>query len=154
VAYDVNAIFGWIESISHTRAGGSEHWNLEVKPDEPSWGMEISLQDLSADQIAELRARRILLNEKRRKGRRGNDLNDTMLETFISGNGPPLEVNESPLPALFHDLKSDLDFFVAAARLVCVLWLQLSGVVEHVFELGIQMQDDTTLGVPFEGQRR
>jgi hypothetical protein len=74
---------GRIESISHTRAGGTEHWNLEVKPDEPSWGMEISLQDLSADQIAELRARRIVLNEKRRKGRRGNDLNDTMLETFV-----------------------------------------------------------------------
>jgi hypothetical protein len=36
VAYDVTAIFGQIESISHTRAGGKEHWNLEVKPDEPS----------------------------------------------------------------------------------------------------------------------
>ena len=41
-----------------------------------------------------------------------------------------------------------------AARLVCVLWLQLSGVVEHVFELGLQMQGDTAIGVHFEGQRR
>jgi hypothetical protein len=153
VAYDVTAIFGWIESISHTRARGKEHWNLEVKPDEPPRGMEVSLQDLSADQVAELRARRILLNE-RWKGRRNNDLNDTMVESFISGHGTPLEVGEPPLPALFRDLKSDPDFFVTAARLVCVLWLQLSGVVEHILDLDLRMQGNAALAVRFEGQRR
>lgn len=152
-AYDVTAISGRIESISHTRTGGKEHWNVEVKPEKPSWAMEVSLQNLSADQIAETRARRILLNEKPRKDRHGGDLNDTMVESFISGYSATIEVKESPLPALFRDLKSETSFFLVAARLVCVLWLSLSGVVEHVFELDLQMQGDNALDIRFEGQR-
>lgn len=151
--YDVTAISGRIESISHTRTGGKEHWTVEVKPEEPSGGMEVSFQNLSADQIAEIRARRILLNEKLRKRSRGRDVNDTVLEGFISGYSATLEVKGSPLPALFRELESETGFFLAAARLVCVLWLSLSGVIEHVFELDLQMQGDTALYIRFEGQR-
>jgi hypothetical protein len=96
-------------------------WNLEVKPEEFSWAMEASVQNLSADQIAETRARRILLNEKPQKGTAGGNLDDMMLESFISEHSGAIEVKESPLPALFRDLKGDTGFFLAAALLVCVV---------------------------------
>jgi len=43
--------------------------------------------------------------------------------------------------------------FVAAARLVAVLWLQLSGTVEHIFELELETRAKRRLRFVFEGQR-
>jgi hypothetical protein len=42
---------------------------------------------------------------------------------------------------------------MAAARLVAVLWLRLSGTVEHIFELELRMRGGSALAVRFEGQR-
>jgi hypothetical protein len=55
--------------------------------------------------------------------------------------------------ALYKDLKHDTELFLAAARLVAVLWLRLSGTVEHIFELELRMQGHSALAVRFEGQR-
>ena len=76
-----------------------------------------------------------------------------MFEVFVRGTNAPLEVQQSPFPALYRDLKGDRDFFLAAARLVAVLWLRLSGTVEHVFQLDLRLQGDGELAVRFEGQR-
>jgi hypothetical protein len=110
---------------------------------------------VSADKIAEIRARRILLDERLSKLRKGRDrMNDTMFEVFVRGSNVPLEVERSPFPALYRDLKSDQSLFLAAARLVGVLWLRLSGTVEHIFQLDFRMDGDAALTVEFEGQRQ
>jgi len=154
IAYDLTALSGRIESVKQARSGGKDTWTLELKPQEPSWGMEVALNKMSADEIAALRARRILLDEKLTKGRKGGgDPNDMMFEVFVRGTNAPLEVQQSPFPALYRELQGDRGFFVAAARLVAVLWLRLSGTVEHVFQLDLGLQGDGVLAVRFEGQR-
>jgi hypothetical protein len=154
VAYDLTAFSARVESASQVRSGGKDACTLEVKPEEPSWAMEVAFNNMSADEIAEMRARRILLDEKLSKRPKGrDDMNDMMFEVFVRGSNVPLEVERSPFPALYRDLKSDGSLFLAAARLVGVLWLRLSGTVEHIFQLDLRMDGDAALTVQFEGQR-
>jgi hypothetical protein len=42
---------------------------------------------------------------------------------------------------------------VAATKLLAVLWLRLTGTVEHVLELDIKVKSSTTLVVHFRGER-
>jgi hypothetical protein len=65
----------------------------------------------------------------------------------------PIQATASPLPDLFADAGHDADAFVHAARLLLVLYLRLSGVVEHVFKLDLAFEDTDRLRVDFEGQR-
>ena len=153
IAYDLTALSGRIQSVKQARSSGRDVWTLEVKSEEPSWAMEAAFNNMSADEIAELRARRILLDEKLMKRRMRGDPNDVMFDVFVRGTNAALAVQQSPFPALYRDLKGDRDFFLAAARLVGVLWLRLSGTVEHVFQLDLRLQGDGALVVHFEGQR-
>lgn len=154
VVYDLNAFSGRIQSLSQRRSGNKDSWTLLAIPEEPAHQMEMAFDNMSADEIAELRARRILLDEKLPKSGRHSDLNDSMLDVFVRGSHVSIEVPRSPLPALYRDLRKDCDLFLAAARLVSVLWLRMSGTIEHVFELDLRFQDDAALAVRFEGQRR
>ena len=71
IVYDLTALSGRIESVKRARSGGKDAWTLEVNPEEPSWGMEVAFNNMSADEIATLRARRIMLAEKLVKGSKG-----------------------------------------------------------------------------------
>jgi hypothetical protein len=116
--------------------------------------MEVSVDGHSADQIAEMRARRILLNEPGpRLADRGGDLNDNMLEMFIQGMSTPLKVPHSPFPGIYAEWKDDPTTFLPTARLTAILWLRLSGAIESVFHLQMELVD-SELRVDFEGQRR
>jgi hypothetical protein len=59
----------------------------------------------------------------------------------------------SPLPELYQTLRDDKVRFLAAARLMCILYLKLTGVVEHVFKLDLTFEGERTLSISFEGQR-
>jgi Protein of unknown function (DUF1488)/CHAT domain len=109
----------------------------------------------SADELAGLRARRILLDERLQLSTSedfASTANSTMLEIFVRGLNVPIEVIKSPLPDLYTDLKNDPTFFLAAARLMSVMFLRLSGVVEEVTRLEFQL-DGERLQVRFAGRR-
>lgn len=153
IAYDLTAMAGRLDSISEARSGGKQIWKLELTPEEPSSPLEVAFGQYSADKIAEMRARRILLNEQLSENAVGTDWNDMTLDSFISGYNGTIEVAHSPFPALYADLRHDVPRFLTAARLVGTLWLCLSGTVEHIFELDLRMQGSAIL-VNFEGQRK
>jgi hypothetical protein len=94
-----------------------------------------------------MRARRLLLNEKMSQ-------TDPFLEVAVRGMGVPLPIEASPFPALWADFRNTPDEFLKVARLVGVLWLYLSGVVEHVLRLDLKLNSGAALDVNFEGQRR
>jgi hypothetical protein len=160
VAFGSKALFARLASVKHVVEGGREVWHLEWQPDQNSYGRadtEFSMTGQSLDQIAELRARRILLDEKL-SGQSGqyrgtiNRLNDDLFEHSIRGRQKP-QILESPFPGLYAAMKSNQSEFLAAARLNAVLLLLLTNTVERILELELRMQGKTKLAVNFEGQR-
>lgn len=157
IAFGSTALLARISDVKQVIEAGQEVWKLTLQEVETDYGagmMEVSVDGHPADEIAEMRARRILLNEPgTRLAHEGGDLNDNMLEIFIQGMSTPLKVPHSPLPGIYAEWKDDPATFLPIARLTAILWLRLSGAVERVFHLEIQLVDKG-LRVDFEGQRR
>lgn len=164
VAYRTTALWVRVIDVKQIVEQGREVWNLELQPDENAnsrgYGiMEMNFNNYTAEEIAELRARRILLDEKfpapLGQGRaRMNNLDAGMLDHAIGGvYGSRLQVKESPFPALFTAFKNSPGGFVAAAKLYAVMQLLLSNTVESIHRLDLRMQGKDKLSVKFEGQR-
>jgi hypothetical protein len=163
VAFGSKAIFAQVVSIKHVVESGRETWSLELKPEQDSnrnYAMysEFSLNGQSPDEIAELRARRILLDEKL-FGSTGvyrgmiNSLNQGLLESSVKGRGEGLQIPESPFPKLYAAMKSETAIFIEAARLYAVLLLTLTNTVASIHTLDLRLQGKAKLAVRFEGQR-
>lgn len=150
IAYRYTAVLAKITSVQQTGERGEEIWKLNLQPEDTDYGagyMETAYNNYTIDDLAEMRARRILLDEKL------SSRQDTMLEVMISGLGAQRKVEQSPLPPLYKEFKDNIELFLAAARLFSVLWLRLSGVVEHIFQIDLEILNEKELKVSFEGQR-
>ena len=134
---------------------GDEVWMLVLEETNADYGttMEASVEGRSANEIAEMRARRILLNESVSTWAGASHQSDDLLEMFIQGMSTPLKVPQSPLPGLYAEWKQDRSTFLPLAHLTTVLWLRLSGAIETVLHLDMQLIDEG-LRVEFEGRRR
>lgn len=156
VAFGSTALLAHITEAKQILESGQEVWKLTLQEVETDYGagtMEVSVDGHPADEIAEMRARRILLNESRAPlAHEGGNLNDNMLEMFIQGMSTPLKVPHSPLPGIYSEWKDDPATFLPIARLTAILWLRLSGAIERVLQLEMQLVDQG-LRVDFEGQR-
>ncbi|HLL81108.1 MAG TPA: SEFIR domain-containing protein, partial [Longimicrobium sp.] len=155
-AYGDTAGEATVDTAERERQGGRERWTLRLVPSDANRGnsMEVGTTGKSADDIAELRARRVLLDERppaevQRWGRV-----DNTLERFVQGLGSGHALGNSPLPALYHEMPGDPAVFLAAARLVGILWLIRTGTVEHVLDLELRLATPDSLHVRFRGRRR
>ena len=146
------------ETVRRANANG-DRFELTLSPeqDHDGFATEMGTNSLSVDEIAALRARRILLNEplSPSNGPHRTSQHD-MLESLVSGFGRKLPMRGSPLPELYAQVRGTAlePRFEDVARLVCVLWLQLSGTVAHIHELELQRTSRDTLHVRFRGERR
>jgi hypothetical protein len=158
VSHGLASFQATVMDVRQTVRAGSQEFKIVLRPDESDYGagiLEMSIQGLSPDRIAELRARRILLDERLEQNG-SNDIsmmNDATLEVFVRGINAPLSVEESPLPDVFTEIGRDAAFFVEGARLVSILWLRLSGVVEAVSKLEMRLSAPDVLDVDFVGHR-
>lgn len=158
VAYGLTPVYGRVEEVKQIFVAAQERWVVTVSPSTDHIDgvfMEMSFGNRSADDIALLRARRILLNERVPEGRGGtvDELNATTLDVFVSGFNTPISVRQSPFPGLFKTLGQDRDYFVAVCRLFGVLFLYLTATVERVYTLDVELRQPDRLSVKFEGQR-
>jgi hypothetical protein len=116
------------------------------------------LKHYPSEQVAEMRARRTLLDEKLPDGdgryRRPGDFNAMMLEETVARGGRTFKIPCSPFPGLYASLKEDEGLFLSAARLFAVLGLLLTGTVERIHKLGLDIQEGDRLAIDFEGQRK
>lgn len=163
VAFGSKATYAQVVSVKHVVESGRQTWDVELKPEEDrqsSYAMysEFSLNGVTPDEIAELRARRILLDEKL-SGPTGvyramtNSLNHGLMENAVKGHGTGLQVSGSPFPTLYAALKDDPAGFIEAGRLYAVLLLTLTNTVASIHTLDLRLQGRTKLAVTFEGQR-
>ena len=156
----------WVypRDVVQTTSGSRTVWRVELVEDSmrvPSIPFgEMAYNDISPDQIAEMRARRILLNEWvfQKTADPLRNVNDTLLDSFISGfalsgNENRLQVSGSPIPTLYRSTEESSERFLKFARLLSVLYLKLSYTVEDILQLDLDILDSRQLRVRFVGQR-
>ena len=121
---------------------------------------EMTFGSLSPDKMAEMRARRILLDEKlealpgdfqNRTGPAGL-FNEATLEMFVRGrNG--FQISASPIPSLYRSVGQTVGRFEKFARLTSVLQLKLSNTVDEILQLDLKLLNSKEVQVGFRGRR-
>ncbi len=156
IAYGDTVVEGQVESVTTVHEKDVEVWKLKLKSSKETYNYslyEITFNGVAAEEIAELRARRILLNDKPSFPRGRNRLEEGMIESMIGRAHGLIQRIVCPLPNLYETFGDNKEQFLVAARLICILHLKLTGIVEHVFKLDISFEAEATLRVSFEGQR-
>ena len=163
LAFALREDAAWVspQEVAQTMSGSQTVWKVVLKEDsreqEASYWNEVEYNNISSDQIAEMRAKRILLDE-RLGGINQTGLvgfaNDPMLESFIlSGMSSSLQVPKSPIPNLYRSFGQTPERFLKFVHLVSVLYLKLSNTVEHILELDLELLNPKQLEVSFKGRR-
>jgi hypothetical protein len=161
LAYGNTAFMADIKNAKIVHKNQADRLMLEVARSTSDYGvfMEPSLNDMSADKIAEMRVRRILLDESLPPPAAGDysgKLNAATLEVFIRGMSSPVKILRSPIPMLYYEPdmpKDQREAFLAVARLFAILFLRLSGAIDIVEHLSLEFGMDSTLIVSFAGLR-
>ena len=124
---------------------------------EGSHANEIATTGYTPDQIADLRVRRALMNErpiqKSGSGSIGVGGQDTLLMGLISGLNPPIKVERGAIPDLAEKINPDSPDFLALARLYGILLVRGSLAVGSVEHLSLERQGENEIRVEFRGQR-
>lgn len=157
IAYNLSALFVRLKSIEQV-IEEDEVWHLVLEEDEYATRggvFDYNLSGYSTDQLAEMRARRILLDEKLDVRFHGQpNLSLQMLENSLQGGyDSKFVVLRSPLPELFEDFDGRSEGFLEAARLYATLLLLLTHTVSQIERFDVELQSDTNLAVNFEGSR-
>jgi hypothetical protein len=133
--------------------GANRQWDLILQIEEINFSptFEINFGASSANELAEKRARRILLNEDPATETR--DINKALIEHYTAGQGTPLSIKKSILPELFKQYGGDIERFLAIAWICAIALLKLSGAVADVQHLELTLETGA-LDVEFCGRRR
>lgn len=165
-AYRNDGFLVKVEEIEAESRRDSYIWKLTLKPANIEYGgstFEMSYQErdqtYSADDIANLRGRRILLNDPPKqvidaKFYRPASANNQMLETLIRGINTPIQVENCVLQPLYSVYKDRPKLFLELARLMAIFSLKAGDVVEQVLELALGPIEQASVHVRFRGRRR
>ena len=156
----------WIkpQEIVETASGSQIVWKVVFKEERHRQNAnpvgEMTFGSLSPDKMAEMRARRILLDEKlgelpgdfqNRTGPTGL-FNEVTLEMFIRG-GNGFQISASPIPSLYRSFGQTGKRFEKFARLTSVLQLKLSNTVDEILKLDLKLLNSKEVQVGFRGRR-
>ncbi len=152
-AYQNDAALVTLTSAERESQGDKAAWLLTLRRSDrqgnPLWS-ETNYNGISADQLAEMRARLLLLNEKPNLGR---DQRDYFFEAILQGTTSPMKVTAALFPQLWSSHRGDTATFLQQARLHAVYALKLSHTCEHVEELALGPIRNNRLAVKFRGVR-
>jgi hypothetical protein len=127
------------------------HIKFAVRQTDFTPSLEMALGGTSADSLAEMRARRLLLNEN--PAVESRDINTITRELFIGGQDTIMHVQRSPFPELFAQFRQEREKFLEIAWISAAVQLKLSACVAEILELGLQFAG-TALNVTFWGKRK
>ncbi len=156
VAFRNTAVHGHLQSATTLHDERGETWRLVVNPTDDRYSplMDFTFNNYTPEDIAELRAKRILLNEEPARSPGRDRLTDGLVEAMIDRGDGFIKQIRSPIPELYRMFSERPGYFLAAARLMCTLYLKLSGTVEHVLKLDLNISSPGEIEVEFLGQRR
>ena len=161
-AYRTHATWVKPKEVVETTSG----WEILLEINNPGQNSdpfsEMTVNGIPPDQIANMRARRILLDEKlgtiRPGGNQLDVFNQAALESHIGGalsaqHEHRLKVPASPIPGIYRQCRQTPERFKKFARLTSVLYLKLSNTVEDILQLDLELLDSARLQVRFKGRR-
>ncbi|MBN3950103.1 MAG: toll/interleukin-1 receptor domain-containing protein [Nostoc sp. NMS7] len=154
-AYQNDANIMQIESVLVKSVNGKNRFTLTLKP--YSQGQidsftEININGFSADKIAELRARLLLLNESPILTK--NNQEHCTLNYCIQGYNNSFKIEKCIFLDLWKTLNKKIQIFLIHARLLAISYLKMTFIVEHILELKLTLINNNTLSVQFRGQRK
>ena len=159
----------WVkpQQIAQVSTSGKTVWEVILK--EETVGStykhrteKVIFEHLPLDQVAELRAKRILLDEKLKVATstltQATVFDQMLLEAQIRGElssqyGNRLQALKSPIPELYRHFGKTPERFKKFARLISVLYLKLSNTVEDILQLDLELRNSMELQVKFRGRR-
>jgi hypothetical protein len=153
-AYQNDAFLARVLSAERNSTAGRSSWSVTLKPEQDQGAgapFEMAFNSISADEIAAMRARLLLLDES--PVRSSRDLDGQMLMGLVQGHGPVVRAEKSPFPDLWQQFRGQPDMFLPLARLYAVFLLKASSTVEHVLDLTLGPVQQKRLSVRFRGKR-
>lgn len=164
-AYRNDGFFVRIKGIEEEFEGDMCIWSLTLKPEDIQYGgdsMECSYnavdRSYSPTDIAELRGRRILLNNRPKPNQQNSNYHlseEAFLEVLISKPyGKDINVDSCIFFKMYPQLKDQPQQFLELSRLAAIFYLKAGDVVEQVLELSLELIGTDKVHVKFRGQRR
>jgi len=155
-AYQDDAAMMQVESVLSQSIKGKTIFILtlsRVPSSQRSSSMEIiNFNGYSAAQIAELRARLLLLNETPSIPEKNNL---SQINSLVEGGyNNAVNIKKNIFPDLWKKVKIPPSNFLSHARLVAVYYLKMSWTVEEILELKLGPIKDNVMSVQFRGQRK
>ncbi len=157
-AHGDDALVARVTDITSRSAAGQQVVTITLSPEKVQFGgggMEPSVQGHTADEIAEMRAGRLLLNDPpvpKSKGRRGGV--DDFVEMYVrGGSSTRYPAERAVLQEVYAALKGGSEPLLALARLKLLYAMKASDCVEQVLELRLGPVADGKCHVRFRGQR-
>ncbi len=152
-AYDDHVALIKVMDSTKSIRDGAKRWQLDMHIQRNDFipDMERALGGTSPDSFAEIRAKRLLLNEN--PYNESNNMNEIMKEVFVRGIGAAVEIQGSPLPQLYKAFGGNSDKFLKISWIACVFWLIASGTVAQILSLSLQLKG-SLLEIDFRGLRK
>ena len=152
-AYQHDVAICRVAQVVHHTDKGESRWDLtfqeEVTDFSPS--IEVGLSGTTAEELAEIRARRLLLNENPAKDT--NDMNEVLREVLVGGQDTYIRIQRSPFPVLYQRFGPNPQRFTEIAWILAAVQLRLGGVVIQIDRLELTLRGQN-LDVNFVGHRR
>jgi len=153
-AYENDGGMATVQEAERTSQGGRTVWKLILKLDRGERRnsmMDFSINGITPLQLAEMRAKLLLLDEAPRSPK--GSPRDSMLDIGVAGISSALKIKNGILPELWKRFKHSPQLFPEFARLWAVFHLKVTFTVEHVFEMEIGSVQNRSVSVNFRGQR-
>lgn len=166
-AHQENAAWVKLREVAQISTGCETVWELRLKEETVASAYKnrtepVILEQMTLDQVADMRAKRLLLDEKLEDANpavmQTTVFDQMLLETQIRGElssqyGNRLQALASPIPELYQYFRKTPERFKKFARLISVLYLKLSKTVDDILQLDIELLDSAALNIKFKGQR-
>ena len=166
-AHQEDAAWVKLREVAQISTESETMWEIRLKEETVTSAYKhraekANLEHVTPDQIANLRAKRLLLDEKLTAVNPSlmptSVFDQMLLEDQIRGElssqyGNRLQALTSPIPELYQHYRNTPERFKRFARLISVLYLKLSNTVEDILQLDIELLNSTELRVKFRGRR-
>jgi hypothetical protein len=166
IAFALGEDAAWVkpQEVVQIASGSQTVWKIILKEERHKQNGsplgDFTFGTISPDKMAEMRAKRILLDEKlgelpgdfqNRTGPAGL-FNETTLEMFVRG-GNGFQISASSIPSLYRSFGQTGKRFEKFARLTSVLQLKLSNTVDEILKLDLKLLNSKEVQVGFRGRR-
>jgi TIR domain len=159
IAYGFDVAIARLVSLNRIASGGRATWKASFVPSRTEFSndMEMGTSSTTADEFAEKRVRRLLLNENPMAFQSKEDdslglANEAMFENLVQGLNAAVKIEHSPFLDLYPVFGQDPQAFLEIAWIAAVTDLKLSAAIEHIHHLALGLVGDT-MAVDFAGRR-